>query len=162
MHLICVANCDTEHSFEPQLILYLTWSRWLKFCTVFQWILQEQWRKEFEAHVDDRCSKTQSRTVIKGHQCVLCGFIYRFKRIWDYMLIFNPLRLNINIHFLYTLLHAFLKVLLRIIYLTGTSLVGDHFRYSWYHNVWYRSDMVRRIWILVTLRGSRIKSVGDL
>ena len=23
VHLICVANCDTEHSFEPQLILYL-------------------------------------------------------------------------------------------------------------------------------------------
>ena len=23
VHLICVATCDTEHSFEPQLILYL-------------------------------------------------------------------------------------------------------------------------------------------
>ena len=126
VHLICVANCDTEHSFEPQLILYLTWSRWLKFCTVFQWILQEQWRKEFEAHVDDRCLKTQSRTVIKGHQCVLCGFIYRLKRIWDYILIFNPLRLNINMHVLYTLLHAFLKVLLRRIYLTIRSF------FSWW------------------------------
>ena len=126
VHLICVATCDTEHSFEPQLILYLTWSRWLKFCTVFQWILQEQWRKEFEAHVDDRCSKTQSRTVIKGHQCVLCGFIHRFKRIWDYILIFNPLRLNINMHILYTLLHAFAKVLLRRIYLTIRSF------FSWW------------------------------
>ena len=61
-------------------------------------------------------------------------------------------------HILHTSLSAFLKELARRICLTiENSLVCDHFVYSHDLKVWFRSNIVRRNKILVTLRGQRIK-----
>ena len=37
------------------------------------------------------------------------------------------------------------------------SLVGDHFLYSHDLNVWFRGDIVGRSWMLINLKGQRIK-----
>ena len=78
----------------------------------------------------------------------------------------NPLHPNISIHILQTVVYTFSKVLMRRICLTSrASLVADHFIYSCYFYVWYRGDIVRRNWLLVTLK-ERVKlhkiPAGDL
>ena len=72
--------------------------------------------------------------------------------------IINPIHPNISMHILHTSLSAFLKVLVRRICLTiENSLVCDRFVYSHDLKVWFRSNIVRRNKILVTLRGHKIK-----
>ena len=60
-------------------------------------------------------------------------------------------------HILHTVLYTFPKVLIRRVFQSRASLVGNHFLYSHDLNVWFRWDIVRRNWILITLKGQRVK-----
>ena len=72
----------------------------------------------------------------------------------------NPLHPKISMHILRTVLYTFQQVLTRVTGLTiRASLVGDHSLYSWDLNVGFRGDIVRRIQMLVTLRGPRVDSI---
>ena len=44
----------------------------------------------------------------------------------------------------------------KFVWQSRASLVGDLFLYSHDLNVWFRGDIVRRNWMLVTLRGKRV------
>ena len=59
--------------------------------------------------------------------------------------IINPLHPIISMHILHTALYTCLKVLNRRICLTvKSSLVVDHFLYSYNLNVWFMGDIIRR------------------
>ena len=60
-------------------------------------------------------------------------------------------------HILHTVLYIFPKVLIRRVFQSRTSLVDNHFLYSHDFNVWFRWDIVRRNWILITLKSQRVK-----
>ena len=45
---------------------------------------------------------------------------------------------------------------------SGTSQIGDHFRYSHDLNMWFRGDIVRRNKMLVTLKGQRVQELLHL
>ena len=49
--------------------------------------------------------------------------------------------------------YAFAKVLKGEFVSQSSSIVGDHFLYSCNLNVGFRGDIVRRNWMIVTLRG---------
>ena len=56
------------------------------------------------------------------------------------------------------ILQTFPKALTRrIVWQSRTSLCDDHFPYSYDHSVWSRCNIVKRNWMLITLRGQRVR-----
>ena len=66
---------------------------------------------------------------------------------------FNLLHRNISMYISITVLPTFPKVLTRRICLKAKNFFGDHDLYSRDLDVWFRGDIGRRNWMLVTLRG---------
>ena len=65
----------------------------------------------------------------------------------------DPLKPNISMHILHTVLYTFSYVLPRRICLTiKASLVGDHFFYSPDLSVRFKGDLTERNWMLVIPR----------
>ena len=66
---------------------------------------------------------------------------------------FNLLHRNISMYISITVLPTFPKVLIRRICLKAKNFFGDHDLYSRDLDVWFRGEVVRRNWMLITLRG---------
>ena len=70
-----------------------------------------------------------------------------------------PLHPNFNMRILHTVLHTFLRCWQgEFVQQSRASLVGGHFLNFYDPNVWFRGDIVRRNYTLVSLWGQRVKA----